>query len=526
MKVLAQFDAEITNERAYRLVTSHSFSPDDITTVGEKNQQSMSASSTQFRSVGFFLNDQYKFKDKYILSIGAKIEANSKYSRQARWGFFPAANLAWRISEEPFLKGFKFIDDFRLRGSWGITGNSPDKNYLYFNTYTAGTDYNYLDMKGVKPNNMELTNLKWENIEQYNIGFSFYGIKNRLNIEFDVYEKTTKNLYLTLYETNIPNSTGFERYATNDGKMLNKGIEFSIDYKVIDREDFDLSFNFNISHNKNVILQLPKTYTFEYGNMLENGNYKVAVVPGQASGGFFGYKYLGVYSREEDTYVRDANGNLVYNIGDDKPLKMIHTEPDGGYYEFEAGDAKYEDRNHDGKIDELDIAYLGDTNPLFMGGFGPRVSYKNFTVNFFVYYRVGYEIINQTRMDTEKMYGYDNQSKATNWRWRSEGDETDMPRALYNYGYNWLGSSRFVEDGTFIRFKSASISYDFPKETAKKLKFNDIKVYLTGYNLYTWTRYTGQDPEVGLPSNPKILPKDYSRTPPTMRYTLGISLTF
>jgi len=208
---------------------------------------------------------------------------------------------------------------------------------------------------------------------------------------------------------------------------------------------------------------------------------------------------------------------------EETPMVMIFGA-DG--YDFRPGDSKYEDVNHDGKIDKLDIKYLGDTNPKLMGGFGPRVRYKNFTFNMFIYYRIGSEIINQTRMDTEKMYGYDNQSTATNWRWRTEGQETDMPRALYGEGYNWLGSTRFVEDGSFVRLKSASITYDLPKEWIKKFNIKDCKMYITGYNLYTWTNYSGQDPEVGLPNRPDELPKDYSRTPPSTRYTLGLSLTF
>jgi hypothetical protein len=161
-----------------------------------------------------------------------------------------------------------------------------------------------------------------------------------------------------------------------------------------------------------------------------------------------------------------------------------------------------------------------------MGGFGPRFSYKDITFNMFIFFRIGHEVINQTRMETEKMFNYDNQSTATNWRWRSEGDVTDMPRALYGEGFNWLGSSRFVEDGSFVRFKSASLTYNFPKPIIEKLKVNNLKAYLTGYNLYTWTGYSGQDPDVGLPSKPSELPVDYSRTPPSIRYTFGISVTF
>jgi len=522
LKFLGQFDAEATNTRAYHISTGRSFSEYETSTLGDKSIEELWAWASEYRSMGFFANAFYKFNDKYIFSLGAKVEGNSKYSKDARWGYFPAATIAWRISEESFLKNIQFIDDLKLRGSWGISGNTPSDNYLYFNTYSAGTEYNYMGSPGIIPDNMELTGLKWENIEQTNLGFSFYGLKNRLNIEFDVYEKTTKNLFLL--NTNIPSSTGFSQFNTNDGSLQNRGIEASIDYRVIERDDFSFSFNFNISHNQNIVIDLPSNFNYEYGNMLDNGEYKTAIVPGQPIGGFFGYNYLGVYSTTEDTYVRDAQGNLVYEIGSTTPMRMIHGGTDS--YVFKAGDAKYEDRNHDGKIDELDIIYLGDTNPLAMGGFGPRVTYKNFTLNVFLYYRVGSEIINQTKMDTEKMYNFDNQSTATNWRWRSEGDVTDMPRALYGEGYNWMGSSRFVESGSFVRLKSASLTYDLPKSYIKKINLNEVRIYLTGYNIHTWTRYSGQDPEVGFPTSPDELPKDYSRTPPSIRYTLGVTVTF
>jgi TonB-linked SusC/RagA family outer membrane protein len=522
LKILGQLDGEISTTRGYRIATSRAFSEFETSTIGDKSITDLRAWYTEYRSLGAFANVFYKYNDKYIFSLGAKLEGNSKYSSEVRWGIFPAATVAWRVSEEPFLKNVSFINDFKFRGSWGISGNAPDDNDLYFNTYGAGIQYAYLNMPGVVPNNMELTGLRWENIEQYNLGLSFYGLNNRLNVEFDIYEKTTHNLFLRY--TPIPTSTGFNNFNTNDGKLQNKGMEALVDYRVVDREDFKFSFNFNISRNSNVVLELPENFSVTYGNMLTNGNFKTAIYPGETIGGFFGYNYLGVYSETEDTYVRDAEGNLIYDIGESIPMTMIHGGPES--YIYEAGDSQYEDRNFDGKIDELDLIYLGDTNPDFMGGFGPRVQYKGLVVNFFLYYRIGQEIINQTRIDTENMYGYDNQSKATNWRWRSEGDETDMPRALYNEGFNWLGSSRFVEDGSYVRFKSASISYRLPKSVISKFNFSQMRVYLTGYNMYTWTKYSGQDPEVGFPNRPDELPKDYSRTPPSIRYTLGLSITF
>ncbi len=522
LKFLGQLDGEISTIRGYHLATSRGFSEFETTTIGDKSITELWAWFSEYRSVGAFANAFYKFNDKYIFSVGAKLEGNSKYSSEVRWGIFPAATVAWRISEEPFLKNVGFINDFKIRGSWGISGNAPSDNYLYFNTYRAGNYLSYMNMPGVIPNNMELTGLRWENIEQYNAGISFYGLNNRLNIEFDIYEKTTHNLFLR--DTGIPTSTGFSTFNTNDGELQNRGMEALIDYRVIDREQFKFSFNFNISRNSNIVLQLPENFSVEHGNMLDNGSFKTAIVPGEPIGGFFGYHYLGVYKDTEDTYVRDAEGNLVYDIGENIPMTMIHGGPTA--YIYEAGDAKYEDRNNDGKIDELDLIYLGDTNPDFMGGLGPRIQYKGLVVNLFMYFRVGQEIINQTRMDTEKMFNYDNQSSATNWRWRTDGDETDIPRALYNEGYNWMGSSRFVEDGSYLRFKSASISYNLPKSFVSKLHFSQMRVYLTGYNVYTWTTYSGQDPEVGFPIRPDKLPKDNSRTPPSIRYTLGISVTF
>jgi hypothetical protein len=161
-----------------------------------------------------------------------------------------------------------------------------------------------------------------------------------------------------------------------------------------------------------------------------------------------------------------------------------------------------------------------------MGGFSNRIQYKGWILNTFFYFKVGQKIINQTRMDTENMYGFDNQSTATNWRWRRDGDITDMPRALYNRGFNWLGSDRFVEDGSYLRLKSLSLSYMFPSGVCKLIGVKELKIYSTAYNLYTWTKYSGQDPDVAPPTQPTVLPKDYSRTPPSEKIMFGVNVTF
>lgn len=519
---MGQVDTEESRSRWYKTESSQSASPYITEPVNDKHLNYFGASYTEYRSLGFYATGNYKWKDKYSIMVGAKYEGNSKFSAESRWGLFPTVAGFWRLSGEEFMKSATWMDDLKIRMSWGQSGNSPAGNYLYYNTYKAGSNYSYMDMQGVQPNGIELTSLQWETIDQINPGISFIGLNSRLTIEADYYRKKTLNLYLE--NSGIPDHTGFSSIDRNDGEMENRGYEFMIDYTIIKQKDFQLNFNLNLSHNENKVLSLPENYSLEYGNMLENGNYKISIVPGEALGGFFGYEYLGVYASDADAIVRDKNGDPVYGLGSDVPLSMIMGGPSG--YVFEGGDAKYKDQNYDGKIDELDIVYLGDLNPKFMGGTGFRVQYKGFILNSFFYFKVGQEIINQTRMDTEKMYNYDNQSTATDWRWRREGDITDMPRALYNQGFNWLGSDRFVEDGSHIRLKSLSLSYMVKPEVSKKLRLTDIKLYATAYNLYTWTNYSGQDPDVAPPTRPDSLPKDYSKTPPSKKFMFGLNLIF
>lgn len=519
--LLALLETESSNSINYNTTTARSASPYLQDPAGVVDLIGFGASSSVYRSIGSYVSANYKYKDKYLVSAGLRYEGNSKFSSDSRYGFFPMTTLAWRISEEPFMKYLGFIDDFKLRGSWGISGNMPDGNYLYFNTYSASTQYGYMGVSGVRPDGIELTSLQWETIEQFSPGLTFFGFNNRVNIEFDIYQKLTRHLYLR--GSSIPSTTGYGGLNQNDGEMLNKGWEFMIDAKIIDRKDLKLSMNFNASHNENMVLRLPENYSMVYGDMLNNGNYQVRIEPGVAIGGFFGYEYDGVYVNADDVVVKDKNDNPVYDITGQE--KLIMTQGANGY-EFEPGDAKYRDQNYDGVIDELDLVNLGDYNPALMGGIGPRLQIKDLTFNFFFYYKLGQDIINQTRMDTEKMYNHDNQSMATNWRWRSPGDETDVPRALYNKGYNWMGSNRFVEDGSYLRLKSASISYNLPSKFCKRMQVRDVRVYGTAYNLFTWTRYSGQDPEVSLSSNPKELPKDRNMTPPGKRITIGLNIKF
>lgn len=190
------------------------------------------------------------------------------------------------------------------------------------------------------------------------------------------------------------------------------------------------------------------------------------------------------------------------------------------------GDAIYEDINHDGVINQYDIVYLGNYNPVLTGGAGLTIKYKQVSLSAFFHGRFGQSIVNKARMNNESMYSDDNQSTAVLRRWRNEGDVTDIPRALYKEGYNYLGSDRFVEDASFVRLKTLTLNYAFPKKICNRLGINTLSCFATGYNLFTWTNYTGQDPEVNIPTKPTALAEDTATTPVSIRFSFGINLNF
>jgi hypothetical protein len=190
------------------------------------------------------------------------------------------------------------------------------------------------------------------------------------------------------------------------------------------------------------------------------------------------------------------------------------------------GDAKYQDINNDGVINQYDIVYIGNGMPVLTGGGGFQVRYKGLTLTTFFHGRAGQKVINRGRMDSEAMYNRNNQSTATLRRWRNEGDDTDIPRALFDYGYNYLGSDRFVENASYLRLKTLSLSYNVPRKFCDNWGIGNLNIFVTGYDLFTWTKYTGQDPEVSLPGSASKLVEDKSNTPVSRRFACGVNINF
>lgn len=468
----------------------------------------------------------YAFKGRYIFDTSITVDGSSKFGKNYKMGNFPGLSAKWIVADESFWDPIRpYVNIFSPRISWGINGKEPNGDYAQYTRYKTLTP-SYMGMEAVYPVNLELENIRWEKTVQSNYGLDMEFLEGKYTFDVNYYMKKTTDLLIK--GLTISSVSGFSTVdARNGGAMDNEGWEMNASVRDIVRiNDFRVNFNFNLSNNKNTIVALSEDAMAVYNKPYEykNGTYLTRIQPGNPLGSIYGFKYKGVYqytkySAEEvpgisgpnAPVVRDANGQVILDAFGN-PKEMYYNYGASNAYVFRGGDAIYEDVNHDGSIDELDIVYLGNSNARLNGGFGLTFRYKNFSVNTFFNYRVGNKVVNSARMNAENMYTDNNQSVAVNWRWRKEGDVTEMPRALYGYGYNWLGSDRYVEDASFMRFKYLTINYSIPREYLKPLHINNMSLYLSIQNLAVWTKYTGVDPEVGYGGNLSVA-TDNSTTP-------------
>lgn len=480
----------------------------------------LGSSDSEGRTLSGIASLNYTFLNRYVVSGTLNNEGKSSLGRSNRWGLFPSLGLAWHMEQESFLRNKKWLDELKVRGSYGQSGQAPGGTAPYIGTYHSIGRYN--TATGISPASMQLDKLKWESSTEYDIGVDLAVLKGKLTMTFDYYYKYTSDLLQK--GISIPNSTGYYSEGSeiayfNSGEISNMGWEYRFDYKILENKDWRVAASFNIARNTNTIEALPENLT-SLNYTLKNGEYAQKIITGTPTGSFFGYKYLGVFQNIEDTYAKDEDNNIMYNL-DGVPIVTSN-----GKYVCYPGDAKYDDVNHDGIINEKDISYIGNSMPMVIGGGGLNVKYKAFSLNVNLHYRLGQKIINEARMNSESMYGTDNQSTAVLRRWRNEGDDTEIPRALWGYGLNYLGSDRFVEDCSYLRLQSLSLNYRIPKRICKSLHVRSLSVFATVYDLFTWTNYTGQDPEVNLPKKVTEIAVDNSQTPRSLRMSAGLNLNF
>ena len=513
----------------------------------------------------------FSYKSRYNAGFSLRADGNSKFGPKNPWFYAPSVSLRYNLSDEPFFKPLqKTVSMLGIRGSWGITGSSSVGVDNYFNQYTSrsgryGTGY-YTTMSGMK-----LDDLRPQKKIGVNLGFNLGLLNDMYEVDVNLYKETTKDLIMRGIP--IPTSATWNTSTTlsygNVGEMENRGWELTVNgNKFIRIKKLTVSASFNLAQNINKLTAMDQRVL---DNMNSQPSYSKRgassilsrVVVGdplcsiygfQSKGVFqYSYDYLQNYNTKQlqlqaqaklrgeqydwdyESWINqqlaegktfpvavDEKGHVIMtNTGVPKHLTYYYGDTD---YEFKGGDAIYEDVNHDGTINELDIKYLGNSLPKMQGGFNVTLQYDSWKLVARFNYRWGNKIINTARMGLESMYGTQNQCSSVTYRWRKDGDETQIPRALYGTGYNYQVSSRFVEDGSFLRFNNLQVSYSVPKKTVKRLGLNTLSAYVTLNNLFCWTKYTGIDPEIGAGTYTPA--SDGATTPRSKSVTASLNFGF
>ncbi|MDR2085873.1 MAG: SusC/RagA family TonB-linked outer membrane protein [Dysgonamonadaceae bacterium] len=504
----------------------------------------MGSGSSYGRGLSFLYSAHYSYLSKYNMDVVLRHEGNSRFGPKRRFGTFGGLSFRWNIIDEKFMLPVQhWMSMLALRFSMGITGNAPKEDYLHFSRYESWSSY--LGTAGIRPVSIRLSDLRWEKVEDKNFGVNLGVFDDLFTLDFNFYDKKTEDLL----QENVPiaHTSGFTVYEwQNVGTVRNQGWELYLHLnRFVEIGKFHANFNLNFANNRNTVLELDdiilSRYNEEYN--FENGKYMSRLQLGNSLGSIYGFRYKGVYQYSIDNpdwiesgytlgsapVARDAAGNIIYDDGGN-PVPVYFAYGTTNQLAFQGGDAIYEDINHDGNINELDIVYLGNSNPKFNGGMGLKLTYDRFSVNVYSVFRYGSKIVNAARMNAESMINNNNQSRAVNWRWRKEGDLTQIPRAWNSnagatpVARNFLGSDRYMEDGSFWRINQLSLNYALPDKWLSKLSVSSVSAFLTIYNLYNFTKYSGVDPEVGYGS--WGVSTDNNQTPRAKSFTAGLSIRF
>jgi len=459
----------------------------------DPNIDTVISAAPNWKLLSFFTSAHYTLKGKYIFAVNFRADGSSRFASGKRWGYFPSVAAAWRIKQESFLSNLRFFNDLKIRASFGISGN---QEVGYYNSFNALVSAPYNRVSGIRIGILGNPDFTWEETKQYNVGFDAAFLNNRVGITFDAYLRKTDHLFNTI---KLPGISGLENYAVSEGSVENRGVEITLFAKPV-KGAFNWDLEFNGAYNKNKILSLPSKLT----TAVNYGSYAASINPGEAIGAFYGYNAIGVYARTSD--VTKANGSTNANP-------------------FRGGDIIFEDLDRNDTIDQRDRKVLGNVNPKWFGGFTNTFSFKGLDLSVFIDFATGNKIFNGHRALLESMSNYDNQSTTINNRWRNEGDLTTMPRALHGDAVgNTRFSSRWIEDGSYARFKAITLGYNFPLKGILQRTFKSARLSITAQNIYTFTNYKGISPDVASVANPLMYGVDYGNMPQLKTFLLGIRL--
>ncbi|MBP5513460.1 MAG: SusC/RagA family TonB-linked outer membrane protein [Bacteroidaceae bacterium] len=527
---------------------------------------SMSSDFGQWKSLNYLFSGHYSYKSKYSVSGNLRMDGTTRFGPSKRWLTSYSISGRWNIIDENFMNWAREsvkMSMLAVSAGWGVVGNQPGSDYLYMNKYSTGDSY--LGRISMNPSGLKLTGFGPEKVSSWNVGVNLNFFDDRLSFRLDVYSRLTTGMLMG--GAGITSTSGYSTLSTkNVGNMKNNGWEFNINgNRLLKKGKFSLDLYVNFANNHNIITKMDE-------NVLEGLNTEFAkknasllqrVQINNPFGAIYGFRCHGTYQYNFTTAQRiakgkmpevlaaqgfnslqdcidagitfpialNANNQVIYNEKGE-PLQMMFCYTDGSPLgRFNGGDAMYEDVNHDGQINELDLVYLGNSLPKLTGGFGFTLNYGHWRLSTQFNYRVDYDVFNMARLNVESMNNNNNQSEAVNYRWRKEGDggfNQFIPRALsgsFMTNYNTLVSDRFVEDASFLRLNYLQLTYSFDSKLIKKWHLNQLKLSASARNLFCLTKYSGVDPEVGYGGY--SVSTDNANTPGHARaYTFSLNIEF
>ncbi|WP_426276236.1 SusC/RagA family TonB-linked outer membrane protein [Chryseobacterium sp. S-02] len=494
------------------------------------------------RIASFFGRANYIFKNKYILTASMRADGSSVFGPGNRWGYFPAASVAWKVAEEEFLKDSKVISELKLRAGYGLSGNNRIGAFLYDTFFITSSDYGYAFGTNVTPgattgNTMANPDVKWESSASKNIGMDFGLFKGKVYGTLDLYQTDTKDLLLL---ARIPQTSGYEYQYQNSGSTTNKGIEFSVGSTIINKNNFTWKIDANISSNKNTIKSLGNSASatansYLYPSGWQNSLNDFLVQVGKPVGTYWGYVTAGRYEISDFDY---NAATQVYTLKAGVPSSAAAAN---GAKAVQPGDLKLQDLNGDGIIDNKDMTDLGNAQPKFYGGFNQTFRYKNWDMSLMFNFSVGNKVYNANKIEYSTQYLYKDNNMlaevANRWRWFDDaGNKVNDPTALAALNANTTGwtppagayflHSYAIEDGSFLRLNNVTIGYSLGKDFTKQLGLSNFRLYFTMNNVFTITGYSGYDPEANTRRNPLTPGVDYAAYPRSRFILSGVDITF
>lgn len=473
-------------ERSYNNVEGRNFPNDDFQNLASAGEISGGTEvETAYSIVSYFGRANYSFDNKYLFSVAARQDGDSRFGRANRYGFFPAVSAGWVISKEGFLNNNSKLSYLKLRASWGLTGNTPINNFGSLGLF-GGT--RYAGGAGIIQTQVANPNLKWEKTQQIDVGLDFGLFNDRISGQVDYYVKNTEDLLLNV---NVPSTSGFLSQMQNIGSLENRGFEVVLNtYNTTGKFKWKTSINF--SKNENLVTDIQE--------QVIEGGFANRAIEGHPIGVFFLPEYAGV---------DPENGDALY---------FLNTGTEDG---------APGDRSTTNNVNEAERVVVGSPHPDFTYGINNTFSYKGLELSVLFQGVVGNEIMNGGGVFQMDGFGwFDNQDIRALNRWQNPGDITDFPQLRFLAGTT--ESSRFIEDGTYLRLKNLSLGYDLPQSIIQKIGLNTLKIYVVGQNLWTLTDYQGWDPEVNTDANTNniSLGTDFYSAPQAKTFVVGIKAGF